>query len=361
MTARELVGSIVDRGDRGAGAQFVVTIRGDRFVDDGFGIARPGHRMTPDTVQSLFCLTKPIVGASVLAVAERRGISLDEDVARSSPRLKRMLGGRSLCLRGVLSHTAELHRVLAAEVMFMPRADRLAATKQIAFATNSNSEAHHAYSEFQGWNVLRVWLEDVTGLPFGAAMRSASLEPLGLRDLYFGVDDTEWEDVRERLGVHYQMDQGVARPLLHELLRKHLDDPAMQSVGGYGSARAVARFYCAALRARAGETVEGVPSPSLVRAMVTPRAAAQVDPVLTLRVSFGLGFMTDLQGAFGPSIGSAAFGHIGLLGNAFAFADPELDLVVVFVSNGFMIDDEQRLVARASIVRAIYDEVSVTT
>jgi CubicO group peptidase (beta-lactamase class C family) len=356
----DLARSIVESNRRAAGVQVVVTAGGRTICDEGCGLAGPGRPMTPDTIQSLFCLTKPLVAAAACALAEAKGFSIDDDVRELSLGAARRLGAHRCTLRDVLSHAAGLHDVRAAEVMFMPVAARQRALDSVPAVAEWNVGRDHAYSEFHGWNVLRVLIEDAYHVPFGAALRQALLEPLGLDDVYFGVTDAEWVDVRERLGVHYAIEDGYTRPLLHELLRKHLDDRAMQTIGGYGSARALAAFYAAVLAVGRGCSRAGLPSPALTRAMVQPTAPPAVDPVLTARLSFGLGFMTDLADLFGPAAGPDAFGHMGLLGSSFAFADPACDLVVVFVSNGFLTADDDRLETRVRLIEAARQDALVT-
>lgn len=267
-----------------------------------------------------------------------------------------MAGDRRVALRDVLSHAAGLHTVLAPQVMFLPRPERAAAGDRLVFADGWRTGVDHAYADFQAWNVLRVWLEDVVGEPFGRFVR-ARLTAVGLDDLHFGVGDDEWAAVSDRIGVHYDVIDGRCRPMPHELLRKQLDDPAMQSIGGYGSAAALARFYELVLGALRGTPPRGFPSPARMREMVTPTAPPAVDPVLTSTLSFGLGFMTDLTETLSPSVGARAFGHLGLLGHAFAFADPDIGLVAAFLPNGFLVADAGRFATRASVVDAIYRDV----
>jgi CubicO group peptidase (beta-lactamase class C family) len=359
---REAARARLADGVSGVGSQVVVATRRTTTCDVAIGEALPGRAMTRDTVQALFCLTKPLVAASVCACAEERGIGVDDDVAANSPRVARMTAGRPVTLRDVLTHTAGLHPVMGAEVMFMPRAERLQRCEQVTWAPDWRVGVDRCYSDFQGWNLLRLWLEDVTGVRFGEYIRRALLDPLGIGDVYFGVNDDEWDDVSARLGVHYEMDHGIPRPLLHELLRKHVDDPEMQSVGGYGSACAIARFYRAALDVIGGREVVGLPSPVLLREMVQPSGPPAADPLLTSVLSFGMGFMTDLRTAFGSAIGPRAFGHFGVLGGSFAFADPDRDLVVVYVANGFPYSAAHRskvLAARAAIVDVVYSDAAV--
>lgn len=354
--AADLVRSIVASGTRAAGARLIVSLGGDVLVDLCAGETRPGRTMRHDTVHSLFCLTKPIVATVAVAVADERGVPLDDDMRTSSPRIAEMAGDRRVVLRDVLSHSAGVHTVLAPQVMFLPRPERAAACNRLVFADGWRTGVDHAYADFQAWNVLRVWLEDVTGEPFSRLLR-ARLTAAGLDDLHFGVGDDEWAAVSDRIGVNYDVIDGQPRPMPHELLRKHLDDPAMQSIGGHGSAAALARFYELVLGALHGSAPRGFPGTERMREMVTPTAPPAVDPVLTSTLSFGLGFMTDLTEALSPSIGARAFGHLGLLGHAFAFADPDIDLVAAYVPNGFLVADGGRFATRASIVDAIYRDL----
>jgi CubicO group peptidase (beta-lactamase class C family) len=359
----EFVRSIVANGDCGAGAQLVVRRGGQTVMHESFGEARPALPMTESVIQGLFCLTKPVVACAVCAAADSAGISLDDDVRSVSPRLATLLGDHRVSLRDVLSHRAGLHPVSAAEAMFMPSDERHRASERATFADGWRIGVDRAYSDFQGWNVLRVWLEDMTGRSFSAALRHTMLAPLRLHDCYFGVTADQWHDVRNRLGVNYQFDNGVALPLLYGLLRKMLDDPLMQTVGGHGSASAIAQFYEATLDVMSGQTRAGLPATERLQEMVQPSGPRATDPLCSTPVAFGLGFMVDLQEAFGTAIGNRAYGHLGLMGNAFGFADPDLDLVAVFVSNAFLLaPQEQQGIGRMrrALVDVIYRDVAVT-
>ena len=361
-TASELVRSIVDAGTFGAGVQLLVRHRGRTVVEESIGAAQPRAVMTTDSVQGVYCLTKPIVSCAVCATADAHGIALDGDMRDVSPRLAKMLGDHRVSLRDVLSHRSGLHGVSAIEAMFMPPAQRLHIAEHASIAKGWRVGVDRAYSDFQGWNVLRVWLEEVTGVPFPDAMRAVMLSPLELDDCYFGVTDAQWSAVRNRLGTNYFVDQGVPLPMLHGLLRKFIDDPLMQAIGGHASATAIAHFYEGALDVLAGRPRAGLPGVTRLREMLEPTGRPQTDPICNTPVAFGLGFMVDLAEAFGPSIGGAAFGHLGLMGNAFSFADPDLELVAVFASNALLFTPEQRSEVgdlRRSIVDAIYHDVAV--
>lgn len=360
--ARDFARSIVDQGTFGTGMQLVVRQRGRTLANESVGLARPGSPMTRRSIQCVYCMTKPVVASAVCATADSVGVSLDGDLRDISSRLATLLGDRRISLQDVLSHRAGLHLVTAPEAMFLPGPQRMEAVGRATFPDEWRIGVDRSYSDYQGWNVLRVWLEEVTGLPFGVAMRTKTLAPLGLDDCYFGVADEQWHDVRDRLGTNFQLDNGTLLPLLHQLLRRFVDDPLMHVIGGQASAEAMAGFYEAVLDVLAGRPRQGLPGPARMREMVEPNGERASDRVCTAPVSFGLGFMGDLVEAFGESIGTRAFGHLGLMGNAFAFADPDRDLVAVFVANAVYFSPEGKQgisKMRCSLVEAIYADAAV--
>src|SRR3954454_24116722 len=101
-TTRDLALSIIEDKGRAAGAQIVVRAGGKTICDEGLGEAQPGRSMTPDTIQSLFCLTKPLVAAAACGVAQEHDYSLDDDLRSLSPSLMALDIGHRINLRDVL-------------------------------------------------------------------------------------------------------------------------------------------------------------------------------------------------------------------------------------------------------------------
>src|SRR5262245_61512716 len=167
--------SIVDQGTFGTGMQLVVRQHGRVIVNESVGLARPAVPMTRNSVQSVYCLTKPVVACAVCATADAAGMSLDDDMREVSPRLAGLLGDHRISLRDVLSHRAGLHPMSAPEAMLLPASARRQVTEHATFADGWRIGVDRAYSDYQGWNVLRVWLEEVTGLPFGVAVGVTTL------------------------------------------------------------------------------------------------------------------------------------------------------------------------------------------
>src|SRR5262249_36117142 len=112
--------SIIDQGTFGTGLQLVVRQRGRVVLSESIGFARPALPITTESIQSVYCLTKPVVACAVCATADEVGVALDDDLRGVSPRLARLLGSHRITLRDVLSHRAGLHPMSAPEAMFLP-------------------------------------------------------------------------------------------------------------------------------------------------------------------------------------------------------------------------------------------------
>ncbi|MGI8431624.1 MAG: serine hydrolase, partial [Chthoniobacterales bacterium] len=107
---------------------------------------------------------------------------------------------------------------------------------------------------------------------------------------------------------------------------------SLVSLGGIGSAHALAKFY--ALLAHGGELEGRRFFTAATLAQMTTTLAGGVDRVFGIPTAFSAGFMQDAPESaprlFGPSPG--AFGHPGA-GGSNAFADPAHDLAFAYVMN----------------------------
>ena len=111
---------------------------------------------------------------------------------------------------------------------------------------------------------------------------------------------------------------------------------SLPSLGGIGSASALARFYA---MLAAGGVWRGVRYLSeRTFEQMTHTLAQGSDKILHVETAFAAGFMRDpvdgegrkLRTVFGPSL--RAFGHPGA-GGSLAFADPDLGLGFAYVMN----------------------------
>jgi len=290
---------------------------------------------------------------AALKLAEETGTSVDAPVVETSTAVRSAGASPSLTLRTLLNHSAGLEKPRAAEIMFTRPRDRLGLVAS-GFAKHSSS----AYSEFLTWHTLRIWIEDLSGLTLDGYVRHRILEPLGVEDIYFGMKADGTGDARARVGIHFEIFPEGIRPLWHELLWSRCDDPYLISVGGHGTMAAVGKIYEAVLDTLAGECSAALPSRPCLREAVRG-GSSNFDRVLQRDVAFGLGFMTDLPAALGPEIGLRAFGHLGFLGNAFAFADPDHDLVCAILMNRFVFQrDGHTEEIRKEIIHCVYSDLA---
>ncbi len=109
------------------------------------------------------------------------------------------------------------------------------------------------------------------------------------------------------------------------------------SMGGVGSARALAKFYSALASSGQWHGQQLIPS-SIVKALSQPLSQAN-DAVLCVPMAFSAGMMMDpvdaasgqkLRQKFGPH--AQAFGHPGA-GGSLAFADPQTGISFAYVMN----------------------------
>jgi CubicO group peptidase (beta-lactamase class C family) len=212
------------------------------------------------------------------------------------------------------------------------------------------------YSEYVGWHVLGALLENTTGEPLRALLRSTVMDPLGLGSTWIGMTSGEYRSLLPRLGVNADMHDLRAIPMLFERSERICTE-TNPSHGGYTSARDLARFYTALLDRLAGNGSDVLPSAETLELFTSPSRPAVYDEVLLRECSYGLGFMTELrEHAFGDSCSESSFGHSGNLGTSFAFADPERGLSVGVVFNG-LVSYEAAFLRRRALINALYADL----
>jgi CubicO group peptidase (beta-lactamase class C family) len=124
---------------------------------------------------------------------------------------------------------------------------------------------------------------------------------------------------------------------VQDLNQPHVWSQGYPSMGGIGSARALAKFYSVLANGGKWQGVQIIPT-WVIGALSTSNSAA-VDEVLRVPMSFSAGMMMDaidaetltkVSSLFGPS--ESAFGHAGA-GGSLAFADPENGISFAYVMN----------------------------
>ena len=337
------------------GAQVSIRQDGEEVLSWTGGDAGNGSPMTEGTLCRVYCTIKPITAVAVARQVDAGTLDLDEPLRDRLPGFAALADGR-VTLRHVLTHTAGVHRPMAIELELASPAEREArvATRERPPGFRVGSDA--AYSEYLGWHLLGRLLELVTGEPLGDHLRSAVLEPLGLRDTFIGMTDEEYAALRHRIGVNVDLRTDRAVPLLLERGIRMCTEVNV-AYGGYTTAADLSRFYAAVLARLAGADIPALPDPDVLAEFTSTARPPTFDQVLDRECEYGLGFMTGLAAhAFGRSPSLRAFGHSGNVGSSFAFADPELGLAVCAIYNG-LVDPQSAFLRRQALVRAIYADL----
>lgn len=339
------------------GAQVCISLRDGRRYERAVGEDGLGRPVVPETIFRVYCTGKPLTAAAVGKLVDDGRLDLDEPLEALLPQLRALRGG--VTLRHVMTHTAGLHRVSGLAVEMIPAAARDAYLASQGRPPGWRVGADAGYAELLGWHVLALAIEAVTGSPAGEHVRDAVLRPLGMHDTYFGMTRCEFDDVLDRLGVNLDLRGWRALPMLFERTERVCCETNLAH-GAYTTAPDLDRFYAACLDVLSGTPRAGLPSLETLAELVTTQRAPARDEVLDRVCSFGLGFMTELEGhRFGGEVSPAAFGHSGNVGSSFAFADPVHGVAVSVVFNG-IIDHESAFVRRPALVRAIYRDLELS-
>lgn len=171
----------------GPGAALVVQRAGRTVLADASGVidAELGTKLTLHTPVDLASVSKQFTGFAIALLADRRQLSLDDDVRRFIPELPDY--GTKITLRHLLEHTSGVRdwdglfgltgRRIEDGIGLDEALGMLSRQTALNFAPGSRQE----YSN-SGYVLLALVVERVTGQPFDAWMAHDVLQPLGLRE-----------------------------------------------------------------------------------------------------------------------------------------------------------------------------------
>jgi CubicO group peptidase (beta-lactamase class C family) len=304
-------------GETAAG--FCALVRGQTVADLRGGLA-------PDALVHLYSVSKPLAAFSVLVLADRDLLRLDDRVAAHWPEFAQA-GKGEVTVRQLLSHQAGLPALRQPEppevLLDHDRLATLLAAEAPWFPPGS-SHAEHAlfYGHLCGELVRRI-----DGRTLGRFWREEVAGPWSL-DLQIGLDDAELaraENLTGELpgGGGELYEQALGNPPGARDLATVNGTPwrraEIPAVNAHGTAAAVARFFEGV---RAGGVLDGV------RLVTAPTAAAMHagelrarDELLEDEVCWGLGVWVEPDG----------FG-MGGIGGSLGMADPELALAEAYVT-----------------------------
>lgn len=345
----ELLESGIADGQQ-AGVQLYVSLGGDVLADTALGEARPGVAMTVDSIVPWMSSGKPITAAGILRLADNGALRIDDPVAEHVPEFAG--GGKhAITIRHLLTQTAGLQGVDNG----WPQSDWDAVVATIAAAelpTDWEPGGRAAYDPANGWFVLGEIIARLEEKPFPRAIRELVLDPLEMPNAFCGLDPTDQERMRDRLGMLYERSRDGLRPR-ERMLEADVLTSASPGGGFRGPIRELGRFY-----ERLGSLVD-------VHDVTARHREGLRDETFLQTIDFGLGVIIDSKQygeavvayGYGPHASERAFGHGGVQ-SSIGFRDPEHDLVVAWITNG-MIGEPRHRARNWAINTAIYKDLGL--
>lgn len=309
-----------------------------------------------ETLVLIWSATKGVAAACTLHAMQEAGVNLHTRVADFWPEFAQA-GKDTLTLGQVLSHRAGL---CALEDPSANILDRKSVVRAIEKQTPLLPvEAGPAYGpRVFGFVLDEILRRLVGGESLADYWRRVFADPLGI-DLWIGLPEHQNSRVATilppRAGPPAAGDELFLRAFTdpNSLTRRAFASPpglsgisamnapqvraaSLPSMGGIGSARALAKFY--AMLASGGEMDGKVFFKKQTLEWMSTRLTQSFDPVLQREMSFSAGFMMDpldgngrkIRSLLGPS--PSAFGHAGA-GGSLGFADPEQCIGFGYVMN----------------------------
>jgi CubicO group peptidase (beta-lactamase class C family) len=231
----------------------VVVVDHDRVVfAKGFGVeaAGGGRRFTADSVCPVGSLTKSFTAVGVLQLVERGKVELDAPVVRYLPWFRTADRERSdrITVRMLLSHTSGL----PSRDQWMTAEGSAGEAMELAIRPYGGVRAAHEPGESfeysnEGYTILGLIMERVTGTPYCDYLESAVLGPLGM-----GRSTADEKRLRE-LGALTGHSAGIDRALPGRLPYVAAGAPAGSTFAS--TARDLGRYLIALLnRGKIGDT-----------------------------------------------------------------------------------------------------------
>jgi CubicO group peptidase (beta-lactamase class C family) len=303
----------------------------------------PGQEpVTPHTLYQIRSTTKILMTTVMMMLHDQGKLDFDDRVAKYWPEFAKN-GKENITIAQILSHRAGIpflsqgllvDKPLGADVQF-EIGDRASIARVI-----ENTRPVWTPGEKNGYHGMAIGMvpdEIVARLtgkfpPFGDILRKEIFEPLGLKDIYFGLPLSEYP----RMAKMNVLDpQTTYRKDGSDFLNsKEGIQHEMSWVGCVSTAKDLANFMN--IFAHEG-TYKGKKffSKEVQNLVSTPtNKVGEIDEILMTPIRWGLGFMLgDTPYIFGTPPHPGVIGHAG--GSAtVAWADPENKLAVAFLCNG---------------------------
>jgi len=334
--------------------QLCIRHRGAVVIDRAIGYAagnapsdpseRPKRRIFTDTPVGLFSASKAVTAMLIHKLDELDRLRLDDRVCDYIPDFASH-GKQDITIRHVLGHRAGLAN-LPPEALDLDLLSDPAAIIEVMCEAKVQSRPGRllAYHAVTGGFILAEVARRASGSDLRELLRTCVTEPLGLREMGYGVDPARIGEVAENaftgpsppppLSIILQRALGTSVAHVVEIS----NDPrfltgVIPSANIVTTARDVTTFFQCLLD-DGSHHGKAVFAPRTVHHATAEQSWWEMDLTLMLPLRYGLGFMlgSERLGPFGTA-NPRAFGHLGL-SNVFCWADPERDLSVGILTTG---------------------------
>lgn len=318
------------------GAQLFVSRAGETVIDFACGEARTGVPMREDSIVQWFSSGKPLTAIIIARLSERGVLELHAPVSRYIPDFAQN-GKDRITLAHLLSHTAGFRGAdkIPAETSW-DEVIRLACEAPLEAGWVPGARA--GYSTTSAWYILAEFVQRITALPFDAYIKTELLDPLGMSHTFLRLPFEKYKQYGDQLA------------LMHDTAAIPREPAFLQDAAGMaqcrpgssarGPIRELGRFYEMLLK---GGIWNGRPivSGETIQLFTRRQRAGLYDETFLHTLDFGYGFLVNSNryGAetvpygYGRYASDATFGHSGAQTSC-AFADPQQELVVAWITNG---------------------------
>jgi CubicO group peptidase (beta-lactamase class C family) len=330
------------------GAALAIYHRGRLVLDvvAGFADTQRGLQVQPDTLISLFSVTKPFAAIALWQQIERGRAALDDPVTSYWPAFG-CHGKERVTLRHILSHRGGFPETPAA---LPPErwgdwefATAAIAAMPLAYPPGTTSAYHHLTQQWVCAEVVRR----LDGRDFAEYLRAEITDPLAMTDTYVGLPiELEYRVAR----LHATDGSGAwGLDIMQTVQRIALYRHVVPAASGVSTARDMARFYAALA---AGGELDGTRMlhPETVQRILQIEVDGEIDPTFDVPVRRGLGFelggLADARRHWpGATSTARTFWHGGF-GSSVCWGDADRELAMAFLANGVRRDQAGAMARR---------------
>lgn len=328
------VDSWLESRTHGYGAQLCLIKDGAVVASSAVG-ASGDVAMTRRHVVRVWCASKPLIACIAVAMLESTGVELSDSVQIAGRRA-------DISWMELLNHSCDLALPDTMTALLLPRTARRQSTANAVMQTDKTP----AYSEYV-WGAL---LGDAIAERSGRAAADAVQAELDRMDL---ADDVFFTRPPEDRILPFQWGVG-SLDAIRPSVRNAIDFDSV-AAGAMSSAHGLAKAMDLIARCRTGDSVPGLPTPTLVQTMLEGRRPRVADRILSRTCTFGAGFAVQLADhGYGPRLSELAFGHSGAMGSSWVFHDPMVGLSAAFTRSSMVYNSAQIDAERQAVIDAIY-------